>query len=145
MTKQPKTTEHDARTFACRAHADQTDKAGRPYTEHLERVAARCQGDEQKQIAWLHDVLEDTSTKSGDLRHAGFHERTIVAVLILTRSPGEGYNEYITRIAGSGLNDAVAVKQADLADHLEVHPEAIPESLKKRYLRANRTLAAHRN
>lgn len=45
------------------AHATQTDKAGRPYTEHLAAVAegVRTRGGDEEQIAaaWLHDAVED--------------------------------------------------------------------------------------
>ncbi len=45
------------------AHAGQTDKAGRPYAEHLRAVAegVRERGGDEDQIAaaWLHDAVED--------------------------------------------------------------------------------------
>lgn len=45
------------------AHAGQTDKAGRPYAEHLQAVAegVRRRGGDDEQIAaaWLHDAVED--------------------------------------------------------------------------------------
>ena len=49
-----------AKDLAHRAHAGQVDKAGRPYIEHVARVAARVADDpEAEAVAWLHDVLED--------------------------------------------------------------------------------------
>ncbi len=48
-----------AKELARLAHAGQVDKAGRPYIEHVARVAAACSDDpEAEAVAWLHDVLE---------------------------------------------------------------------------------------
>src|SRR4051794_36028950 len=44
--------------IAEQAHAGQTDKAGEPYIEHLERVAASVDGLDEKIVAYLHDLLE---------------------------------------------------------------------------------------
>ncbi len=61
-------TEHDlsvseVESIAREAHARQTDKAGRPYVEHLAAVAegVRVRGGDDGQIAaaWLHDAVED--------------------------------------------------------------------------------------
>lgn len=53
----------DVEAVARAAHAAQTDKAGRPYSEHLSAVAAgvRARGGDDDQIAaaWLHDAVED--------------------------------------------------------------------------------------
>lgn len=49
--------------IAREAHRRQTDKAGRPYAEHLAAVAegVRVRGGSEEQIAaaWLHDAVED--------------------------------------------------------------------------------------
>jgi (p)ppGpp synthase/HD superfamily hydrolase len=63
-----------ARRYAEQAHnaIDHRRKySGRPYTEHLERVAARVAGvtDDPATIAaaWLHDVVEDTPATHADI------------------------------------------------------------------------------
>lgn len=44
-----------AKELAHRAHAGQVDKAGRPYIEHVARVAAAVADDpEAEAVAWLH-------------------------------------------------------------------------------------------
>ena len=52
-------TEAEVETLARAAHEGQTDKAGRPYAEHLQAVAegVRLRGGDAEQIAaaWLHD------------------------------------------------------------------------------------------
>jgi len=54
------TTVDDALAFAELAHADQRDQAGRPYIEHVQRVAAAVgsHGVDAQIVAALHDVVE---------------------------------------------------------------------------------------
>ena len=40
-----------AKAWACRLHAGQTDKAGRPYITHPERVAGRMSLPEEQVVA----------------------------------------------------------------------------------------------
>lgn len=53
----------EVEALARRVHEGQTDKAGRPYAEHLAAVAegVRARGGSAEQIAaaWLHDAVED--------------------------------------------------------------------------------------
>ena len=53
--------------IAADAHADQTDKSGRPYIEHVEAVADSV-SDEAKPVALFHDALEDTELSPEMLR-----------------------------------------------------------------------------
>jgi hypothetical protein len=46
----------DARAIAEWAHRGQVEPSGRPYIEHVRRVAARVSS-EAASVAWLHDVL----------------------------------------------------------------------------------------
>ncbi len=107
--------------FARAAHVGQVDKAGRPYVEHVERVARRLvqlfpdATREQVQAALLHDVIEDTTTTLHDVRVLfGTHVAAIVAAL--TKPPGRVYADYIADLVASGNVDALRVK---LADNLE--------------------------
>ena len=63
--------------FARRAHAGAVDKAGRPYIEHIERVVARLDGEEERIVAALHDIVEDTEHGPDDLRAAGLPEHLV--------------------------------------------------------------------
>ena len=69
-----------ARAIAEKAHADQVDKAGEPYIGHPAHVAASVEGDKAKAVAWLHDVVEDTSTTFDDLRAAGVDDEVLAAL-----------------------------------------------------------------
>jgi (p)ppGpp synthase/HD superfamily hydrolase len=102
-----------AKEIATIAHKDQIDKAGKPYIRHLEAVASKVIGTEEKTVAWLHDIFEDTDFSHEQL--SVFFPRSIVeAVEALTKRPGESYEDYLRRIAENPL--AIKVKMADL-DH----------------------------
>ena len=64
----------EVEALARAAHEGQTDKAGRPYAEHLRAVAegVRSRGGDDEQIAaaWLHDAVEDDALTEAWLREA---------------------------------------------------------------------------
>jgi hypothetical protein len=99
------------------AHATQTDKAGRPYTEHLQAVArgveARGGDEEQIAAAWLHDAVEDDALTEQWLTEAPLTARTKAIVLALTKRPGEPPEAYAARVLATP--GALLVKQSDLA------------------------------
>lgn len=137
-----------AEEIARAAHGNQRDKAGRPYVQHLVRVWAKVAGDPvAEQVAWLHDVLEDTPMTAESLAFLGVPKEVHDAVVLLTRRPGLDYQTYIKEIARAG-GVALRVKIADLQDHLET--PGCPESLEARYrpalaylqTRANRAVPA---
>ena len=56
--------------IALGAHAGQKDKAGRAYILHPLRIMARMDTDEEKAVALLHDVIEDSSITKEQLYRA---------------------------------------------------------------------------
>lgn len=80
-------TPEDARNFAREALAGQTDKAGAPLTAHAERMAATLESETAQQVAYLHDVLEDSDVTRGELRRH-FSAEVVDAVEVLTRQGG---------------------------------------------------------
>lgn len=119
-----------ARYYAERAHGaiDHRRKySGRPYAEHLERVAARvadATGDpEAVAAAWLHDVVEDTPTTHAEIE-AAFGPRVAALVHALTDADRAVGNRAARKaIDRARLADAPAaaqsVKLADLIDNAE--------------------------
>ena len=106
-----------AERVAREAHSDQVDKTGHPYIEHPQRVAARVEGDELLEaIAWLHDVVEDTSVSLADLQ-ALFPLEVTEAVDAITKRPGESRLEYYARVRSNPR--ARKVKDADIADNTD--------------------------
>jgi hypothetical protein len=108
-----------AKVIARSAHQGQTRQySGLPYVTHLERVANNVKHLNQKVVAWLHDIIEDTSVTSSDLITLGIPSELVDEVLILTRRVGESYFTFIMRIVKDGIGIAPIVKIADLSDNL---------------------------
>ncbi|GAA2457426.1 HD domain-containing protein [Streptomyces glaucus] len=103
------------------AHAGQTDKAGRPYAEHLRAVAegVRERGGDADQIAaaWLHDAVEDGVLSGQWLRRAALSSRTKDIVRAVTKRAGEPPEAYAARILATP--GALLVKEADLAHNAD--------------------------
>lgn len=101
--------------IAARSHAGQVDKAGKPYILHPVRVMLKTGTDDGQIVAILHDVIEDSETTAEDLRTQGFSDQIVTAVVALTKTPGEPYDQYIARVCQNRL--AMTVKLADLDDN----------------------------
>lgn len=101
-----------AHEIAKRAHKGQVDKAGAPYILHPETVASFVTKSDEKIVAYLHDVIEDTPCQLRDLENAGFSPEIIKAVDLLTRKTSQSYKQYLKLVKTNEL--ARVVKLADL-------------------------------
>ena len=128
-----------AKLIAELLHKGQVDKAGDPYCMHLRRVAAAMPTEYGAVVAWLHDVLEDTSTTPAMLLEIGVDASAVRDIEMLTRTDGETYFDYIRRLAAHGSDTALAVKLADLEDHL-ARRAVLGDSLAARYEKAQALL-----
>src|SRR4051794_36496891 len=132
-----------ARTIAHYSHLDQRTRQGVPVTEHVERVAAAV-SDEARTVAYLHDVLERTTTAGDELLAQGLTPLEGDALALLTRGAGESYELHVHRIAhapGDAGRLAREVKLADLEDHLSVPhrtPGEPPYAWARRHILAGR-------
>ncbi|MDX8520867.1 HD domain-containing protein [Mesorhizobium dulcispinae] len=108
---------YQAAKIAEEAHRGQKDKTGRPYIEHLRRVADAVETLDEKTVAYLHDVVEKGEGWTLDrLDAAGFGFPVVAAVDALTRRMDESEQGFIYRAASNEL--ALPVKAADLRDNL---------------------------
>lgn len=98
--------------IAKKAHLGQIDKAGEDYIKHPEKVASFVNSDEEKAVAYLHDVIEDTELTLEDLREYGFSEEVLKAVDVITKKKGQDYQTYLYSVKENKL--ARVVKLADL-------------------------------
>ncbi|MER5552968.1 HD domain-containing protein [Streptomyces sp. NPDC002793] len=116
-------------TIAREAHRGQTDKAGRPYTEHLAAVAegVRVRGgdEEQRAAAWLHDAVEDGALPRQWLEEAPLTRRVKDMVLAVTKRDGEDLRAYTGRILATP--GALLIKEADLAHNADPDRLAVLE------------------
>ena len=134
-----------ARALATEAHASQRDKAGRPYIEHVARVAAAIHDDDAaKAAAWLHDVVEDCPQFADRVRD--FPQPIHDAVTLLSRQSAPDAAHYYANIRQHPL--ALKVKLADIADNadetrLASLDAATAERLRDKYRQALAALGQH--
>ena len=112
-----------AQEIATLAHKGQFRRDGvTPYIVHPAAVAAHFLPHSlYAEVAWLHDVLEDTDWSEESLLMNHIHSHVVDAVKILTHKKGESYKDYIERInRGQGVSGVIAcrVKLADIAANL---------------------------
>lgn len=97
---------------------DVKDADGNPYIDHAMRVMDKMDTDEEKIVAVLHDVVEDTETSLYDLELAGFSRPVLEAIDMLTKRSDMTYFDYIDDIHCSEL--ASKVKIAELEDNKDI-------------------------
>jgi len=103
--------------IAVNAHFGQVDKAGAPYIFHPLRVMSRVSSNEERIVAVLHDVVEDTSVTFDDLVEAGIPKHLVLVLRVLTRAHDTPYESYVSKISENPL--ATTVKIADLIDNMD--------------------------
>ncbi len=96
--------------IAYKAHIGQLDKGGSPYILHPVRVALHCQTEDEKIVALLHDVVEDTSITFEDLKTEGLDDRLLEALKCLTKEEGEDYKAFIERVSTNRLATKVKIQ-----------------------------------
>jgi (p)ppGpp synthase/HD superfamily hydrolase len=108
----------DAISLAVKAHRGRKDKAGEAYILHPLRGMLRMKTKDERIVAVLHDVIEDTKYTLEDLRKAGYSQKILQSLDYLTRRDGEEYEEFIKRVKRNPL--ARKVKIADIEDNLDL-------------------------
>lgn len=116
--------------LAKKYHAGQVDKLGVPYMEHVLAVANGVQTTEERVVALLHDVLEDTICTREVLVKEGIPLHLVEAVEAMTRREGESYMEFIKRVGKNSI--ARAVKLSDLKHNLDADGSRLKKALKSK-------------
>ena len=106
-----------AYAIALVAHKGQVDKVGVDYINHPLTVSNNCTGNDEKIVALLHDVLEDTKVTKEDLL-LFFDPYIVEAVCLLTHNPNDSYMDYLAKIKANPI--AKAVKLADLKHNMDL-------------------------
>lgn len=130
-----------AEDIAREAHKGQTRWDGKTkYITHPEAVAKTVKRDgcEYMAVAWLHDVLEDTSVNAMDLMSKGIPENVVTSVLAITKLHDEDYLDYILRVSKNDV--ARIVKIADINHNLKSLPENTSKSRRDKYKLAKHML-----
>ncbi|WP_117193207.1 HD domain-containing protein [Rhizobium terrae] len=103
--------------IATEAHKGQSSKTGGPFIDHVRRVAEGMPGEDEKLVAWLHDVVEKgPGWTFKRLREEGFSQAVVDAVDAMSKRDGEEYFTFVRRSIRNPL--ARPVKRADLTDNL---------------------------
>jgi (p)ppGpp synthase/HD superfamily hydrolase len=110
--------------IASEAHIGQIDKAGAPYLLHPLRLMFQMETTEDRIVAVLHDVVEDSDWSLECLRREGFSQVVIEAVDSVTRRNSETYEEFVLGAAQNPTGRRV--KLADLRDNCDLNRIANP-------------------
>ena len=87
------------------------------YINHPLTVASYCKTEDERIVALLHDVVEDTNVTLDDLSKI-FDKEIIDALRLLSHTDDTPYLEYVARIKENNL--AKAVKIADLTHNMDM-------------------------
>jgi (p)ppGpp synthase/HD superfamily hydrolase len=116
--------------LATKYHEGQTRRDGSPYITHPAKVASMLSTEEEKAVAWLHDVVEDTEATLLTLQ-GKVSNTVIIAVEAITERDGEPYEDYIIRVGRNSI--ASRVKIADMFHNIS---DMSTETAKKKYFKS---------
>jgi len=106
------------------AHKVQKDRGNISYINHPIYLALNMNTEDEKIVALLHDVIEDSNKYTlNDIREY-FGDKIADAIDCITKRKeiGESYNDYLLRVKSNSI--ALKVKLADIAHNLMI--ERIP-------------------
>lgn len=126
----------DAISLAKHYHKGQVDKNGKDYILYPLRVMDSVHSTEEKIVAILHDVLEDTDCTEDILLLVCKSRSIVETIKPLSRRKEDTCFQYISKVKNIPL--ARKVKIADLKDNLS--RDGAPVSLQHRYKKALRIL-----
>ena len=92
-----------ALSIAMEANRGQIDKAGVDYIEHPLYVASLVCTEDEKAVALLHDVIEDSPFTAEELLLAGLPETVVTAVQVLSKKNGQDYQTYLETVKSNPL------------------------------------------
>lgn len=107
-----------AEKFSKMAHAGQRDKGGASYYLHPKTVASMCETEDEKIVAYLHDVVEETKYTIEDIKKLGFNKKVIEGIKYMTHDKSTSYDDYIKKIKTCDL--ARKVKINDLKNNMDL-------------------------
>lgn len=116
------------------AHEGQYDRGGHPYFLHPKTVADSLEDTEQKIIAYLHDICEDTSLTLSNLEEMYFTAPIVYAVSLLTKGKNTPYMKYLEDVKKN--KNATEVKKSDLKHNMDL--SRIPHPTEKDFRRVEK-------
>lgn len=104
--------------LAATKHQGQRDIGGKPYILHPLHVMSLVDSINEKIVAVMHDLIEDTGVSLDDLAAMGFDHSIIFAIDCLTKRKREDRISAAHRAAANRL--ACAVKLADVTHNMDL-------------------------
>jgi len=78
----------------------------------------KMETDQERMVAIMHDLIEDTSVTLDSLELSGFSLDVVHSVDCLTRRSGERYDDYIDRVVSDRISKKVKI--ADIEDNMDI-------------------------
>lgn len=91
-------------------HWKQKDKAGKRYVWHPIHVMMNVKGYNEKIVALLHDIVEDTEVTVPDLKNLKFSKEVIEAVDVITKKKEQEYFSYLKSIKDNSIAKKVKIE-----------------------------------
>ena len=91
-------------------HWKQKDRAGKRYIWHPIRVMLNVQGYNEKIVALLHDIVEDTDVTILDLKNLKFSKEVIEAVDVISKKKDQEYFSYLDLIKNNNIAKKVKIE-----------------------------------
>ena len=91
-------------------HWKQKDKAGKRYVWHPIHVMINVKGYNEKIVALLHDIVEDTEVTVPDLKNLKFSKEVIEAVDVITKKKEQEYFSYLKSIRDNSIAKKVKIE-----------------------------------
>jgi len=127
--------------IAKKAFEGKIDKGGKPYFNHLVRVAEKWKDDDfLYPIAMLHDLLEDCTEWNTKSLGCLFNDNIVKTIELLTKKEGQDYFDYINEINQSSW--ATKIKLSDLKDNMDI--TRLDNITEKDHQRLNKYLKAYK-
>lgn len=126
-------------------HKGQLDKGGNPYILHPINVMKEMYTLQEKIIAVLHDIIEDTDVDEHFLKAYGINEIAIKSISTLTKKEEDSYMEYIKKVSQDYF--ARRVKIVDLEQNMDLsrltYVTEADIRRKDKYIKAHKYLMSH--
>ena len=122
--------------IAVKAHSGQKEKNGDPGILHPLRVMNSVKSNEEKIVAILHDVIEDSNLTFKDLKKEGFSKKIINAIKSVSNINDENYFKFVKRASKNKIGRVVKI--ADTFDKLNI--ERINETSARNFTKYKKAL-----
>ena len=91
-------------------HWKQKDKAEKRYVWHPIHVMINVKGYNEKIVALLHDIIEDTDVTITDLKNLKFSKEVVEAVDVISKKKDQEYFSYLKLIKDNSIAKKVKIE-----------------------------------